>query len=106
TMVALMNSEAELRRDPAMRKQLEQRAKELDECSIPEIKRIRKTSLRITGKVVAINAGGWAIYIVPLIWLRDILSRTVTLLKRLVLLPETEFERVMPSRSNAGTVAC
>ena len=79
-----------------MKARLDARAKVLDACRIPDVKRIRDESLKVGSTAFQVNAGGWAFYMVPLLACQNAIRKVTKLMRGLVLLPETEVARVLP----------
>jgi hypothetical protein len=59
-------AEQESRRDPEFKKRAEERSRVLDDCNIPDARRIRNKSLEIATKAVFVNSGANGLYLVPI----------------------------------------
>lgn len=64
-LATISQIENEIKRDPELQKRAELRLAALDDCEFPEAKRIRRASIAIASKALAVNSGGWLIYVVP-----------------------------------------
>jgi hypothetical protein len=63
----LMAVEQELRRNPLLRTQVEARARILDGCTSRRARAIRARSVQIATTALAVNSGGWFIYVLPVV---------------------------------------
>jgi hypothetical protein len=59
-------AEHESRRDPEFRKRAEDRARILDDCDIPDARRIRSKSVEIATKALLVNSGASGLYLIPI----------------------------------------
>ena len=64
-VVVVLLIERESRSNPAGRRDVEARMASLDQCDIPDVRRIRAQSMRIAMRAVAINNGGLLLYTLP-----------------------------------------
>ncbi|WP_026641157.1 hypothetical protein [Bordetella petrii] len=68
TIFNLIAARRVLDSDPDVRKRVNDRLGSLDKCNMPEVIGLRKRMTRLSIKAAAINAAGWWIYIVPVVW--------------------------------------
>lgn len=57
--------ESEIKRNPELRRLAEARTLILDDCRFEDARQVRRASLEIASRALAINAGGWFVYVVP-----------------------------------------
>ena len=93
----LSRIETEIKRDPAMQKRAEERSRILDDCQLEEARKIRHQTLRLASVALALNSGGWFVYIVPTlaivaVWfgLSGYVSSFQGRIKTVIAIPETD----------------
>ena len=103
-IATLSRIETEMKRDPAMQKRVEERSRILDDCSLQEAKNIRYSSVRLASVALALNSGGWLIYIVPPLaivaaWfgLSGYVSSFERRIKAIVAIPEADINKLAPA---------
>jgi hypothetical protein len=97
----LAAAKQELRRNPDLRKQVEQRARILDACDIPEVIQVRQQILRIATQALLVNHGAWCIYVLPAAFAYFSLSSLKRLIATTVSLPKPDLFRIAPSAGHA-----
>ena len=99
----LARIETAMKRQTGLKKRAEERSRILDDCDLDEAKAIRYASLRLASTALAVNSGGWLIYIIPPLaivaaWFG--LSRYVSTFKRrikaVVAIPHFDMNKVAP----------
>jgi len=88
--------ERELRANPELREQIEARSRMLDDCNIPQVREIRYRSLQVAVKAFAVNSGGWAIYLLPLVLPFLGYSKIKKAVKASISLSELDLNKVAP----------
>ncbi|MCD0495894.1 hypothetical protein LP085_03430 [Achromobacter sp. MY14] len=73
---------------PEIKKQVQGKLNSLDSCKIKEVVDLRKRMTRLSIKAAAIDAAGWWIYIVPVIWAVACVSRSKKLLRLVLAAPK------------------
>jgi hypothetical protein len=84
----------ELRRDPVLRARAEARGRMLDGSGSAAVRRVRQRTLDLAAKAVAINSGGWCIFIVPLALVRVGMRRLGRAIAASVSLSNGELRRI------------
>jgi hypothetical protein len=54
-------------RNPELREKVERQERMLDTCGVPELRDLRRRSLVIATRALAVNHGGWCIYGIPMV---------------------------------------
>ena len=99
TLVAV---EYELRRNPLLRTQVDARARILDGCTSRRARAIRARSVQLATAALAVNSGGWLIYVLPLLLLVVGYSRVRQLIASALTLSESYLVRVPGRRPAIG----
>ena len=99
----LARIEAEMKRHPEMRRRAEERSRTLDDCDLEEAREIRCESLKLASKALAVNSGGWLVYILPPLavaaaWfgLSSYVSSFKRRIKAVIAIPQSDIRRVAP----------
>jgi hypothetical protein len=103
-VVTLATLQREIRRRPDLRDRVELRARLLDSCGVPQAQRIRQRSLVIATKAIAVNSGGWCVFLVPPALAYLGIYRLRTLVKASVSLSEWDLSRVVPPQERGPAV--
>jgi hypothetical protein len=98
----LMALEFELRRNPLLRAQVDARARVLDGCTSHHARAIRARSVQIATIALAINSGGWFIYVLPVLLLAVGYAKVKRLIASSLALSESYLARVPDRRSVIG----
>jgi hypothetical protein len=85
--------------DPALQRRVAKRRELLDACPAVEVRTIEKETFEAMDKALAINCGGWIVWIVPIAVAAITASKCKELLKSLMFVPSGEVNRVCPSQS-------
>jgi hypothetical protein len=95
--------ESEMRKNPELQKCSEERIRTLDDCTLEEAKKIRYQTLRLAFVALALNSGGWFLYVVPpltigAIWfgLSSYVSSFKRRIKAVIAIPHSELNKVAP----------
>ncbi|MEJ1962626.1 MAG: hypothetical protein WDO56_14215 [Gammaproteobacteria bacterium] len=64
-VVTLTAVEFEIRRNPALRELAESRTMMFQSCGVDALRDLRRRSLRLAARAVAVNSGAWCIFVVP-----------------------------------------
>jgi hypothetical protein len=88
--------DAELQRDPELRKRSEARCKVMDDCDVAEARLIRRKCNLIGMKALAVNSGGWSIYILPGVFVLVGLSELKRRIKAVLSISESDFAKAAP----------
>lgn len=110
-LATLGRIEAEMKRNPELQKQSDERSLILDDCCLEEAKVIRYASLRIAFAALAVNSGGWFIYIVPplsiVFGLKSYFSSFRRRIKAVVAIPQAEINKFAPASTDLSVgLAC
>jgi hypothetical protein len=99
--------EAEMKRNPELRRLVEERSRILDDCALEEAKGIRYASLRLASVALAVNSGGWFIYVVPPLammagWfgLSGCVSSFKRRIKAVLAIPQADINKVAPESAD------
>jgi hypothetical protein len=87
----------EMTRNPALRKEIEQRGRMLEGCAVPEAIEIRERLVRIACRALLVNHGAWCIYVVPVAFGCFGFGNARRLIGAAVSLPVSELSRIMPN---------
>ena len=96
---ALYQTNKYFEKNPKANSKVETRKKYLDESSLQEVKDIYKENVRLFLLTIAINSGGWIIYIVPAIFIAFIYESIKNVIKKMVFLPENDFEKIVAHKT-------
>jgi hypothetical protein len=110
-LATLGRIEAEMKRNPQLQKQSDERSRILDDCGLEEAKAIRYASLRIAFSALAVNSGGWFIYAVPTLsivfGLKSYFSSFRQRIKAVVAIPQAEINKFAPASTDPSLgMAC
>lgn len=106
TMIAVLHrydiatfvaAELRYRRDPAFRKRIDSRASSLDDCGIPQAQSIRRRSVELIARAIAVNSGMLCAPLYPFALMGVGFSTLQKGLSKLAVLSRWEFERVAPA---------
>lgn len=89
----LARIEVEFQRDPELRKRTEARCKVMNDCDVAEARLIRRKCNRIGVKALAVNSGGWSIYILPGVFVLVGLSEFKRRIKAALAISESDFAK-------------
>ena len=103
-IATLSRIEAEMKSDPALKRRADERSRILDDCQLEEARKIRHQTLRLASVALALNSGGWFVYIVPTlaivaVWfgLSGYVSSFQGRIKTVIAIPETDINRFAPA---------
>ena len=83
-----------VRENPELRRRVESRKRAFDQ---PSVRDTAKRIERVSVIALIVNAGGWAVYVIPLV-LSWVLARRLTgMIRSLLSAPSDEYERLSPS---------
>jgi hypothetical protein len=102
-LAALVTIARELRSNAELRDLVATRAKALDDCPIPDARKIRYESCRIAAYAVAVNNGAWTLFVAPVAAAYIGFSAIKSLIRQATSLPERDIQRAIPS-SSAGSL--
>lgn len=95
--------ESEMKRNPELQKRAEERSRTLDDCTLEEANKIRYQTLRLASVALALNSGGWFLYVVPplaivAMWfgLSSYVSSFKRRIKAIIAIPQSELDKVAP----------
>ncbi len=88
-VVEVARALAKVGKDQELRERLESRVKALDSCDVPEIKALWIKIARRAVKIVEVNSGGWAFYLIPIALFNVCLKKLYQIAKALVSLPSS-----------------
>jgi hypothetical protein len=86
-----------IERDESLISRLEKREAAISNCKVKEIQEIKNKLGIISIKAFVANTAGSFVYIVPVLYLWHFSHRIFGSIKKLVLIPEQEIEKAMPS---------
>jgi hypothetical protein len=95
-VVTLIRLEAKLRRNPRIRERSEARCAALDECDLADVRVIRRKCNEMGVAALAVNSGGWVIYILPLVFLLIGFSALKRRITAVLSLSEKDFAKMAP----------
>jgi hypothetical protein len=81
--------------DKELQKLMEKRKKLIDECPIPEIKKIRNQLFQIVEFVFAFNTAMWFIYLLPVFGVALFFKTIKNTMKALVCVPSQRFDEIV-----------
>lgn len=90
---------AELERDPELKERVEARSRIMDDCNIPRARALRHLSLRIAKKAFIVNAGGWAVFLVPVAIVSMGYAQLKAVAKAVASMSEPELAKALPAHS-------
>jgi hypothetical protein len=93
------------KQDAAFRARVEARASVLDGSDMPEFLEIRKRSIRIALEALAVNSGGWIVYLIPVLFAVSFYSRVKILVRAFASISGPDLCRIERGTA-AGRVAC
>jgi hypothetical protein len=79
-----------------LRENVERRRREVERCTDPGFIKARKRMAMLAIRSFVINAGAWAIYIVPVVLVIAFASRCIALVKDLLSTPEQVVQQLAP----------
>ena len=97
TVSARATTELRHDRDAELRQRVDARMAMLRECSNPQIKKIFDEASSVIEEAFIVNMGGWMFYLVPVAILWVCLGQLKTLASELLVLPEKDSRRLLPS---------
>lgn len=98
----LVTIEHELRHNPLLRAQADACARILDACTSRRARAIRARSVQIAMAALAVNSGGWLIYVLPVLLLAVGYSRIKRLIASALTLSESHLVRAPDRRPAVG----
>lgn len=96
--VTIAATELRYRRDAAFRKRLDMRAAFLDGCNDPQVQSIRRRSIELMGRAVAVNSGMLCAPLYPLALMGIGFSALRKRLKKFATLSRRDLKRIAPDR--------
>jgi hypothetical protein len=93
--------EREVRRNPVLRSRAEAHASLLDASETPVVQDIWRRSLHLAATAVAVNSGGWCVFVVPLALARLGLRTVRRALRASVVLSGAELDHLVGTASTA-----
>jgi hypothetical protein len=87
----LARIEAELRRNSGLRQRSTARSKVMDDCDVAEARLIRRKCNQIGAAALVVNSGGWAIYVVPVLFVLAGFSELKRRIKAVLSISESDF---------------
>jgi hypothetical protein len=110
-LATLGRIEAEMKRNPELQQQSDERSQVLDDCDLEDAKLIRYASLRIAIAALAVNSGGWFIYVLPplslALGLKRYFSSFRQRIKAVVAIPQSEINKFAPASTDLSLgLAC
>jgi len=96
TISGLLYADSQIRNHVELQRRIEERNDLIANCQIPKVKEIeRQASTLVAGAFLA-NSGGWFIYLLPIALTWASFSGLFQLLKRILVIKESEFEVIVP----------
>ena len=86
----------EIGRNPELREKVERRERMLDTCGVPELRDLRRRSLVIATRALAVNHGGWCIYGIPMVLGYLSLRKMGALIRATASLSKPDLFRIAP----------
>jgi hypothetical protein len=102
-LATLWALEQQLQSDRVLRERMEMRARTLDDCAIPEVALIRRNTITIAARAIAVNNGICALCAVPFLAAFWGLAKLKRLIRESIALPEPDIQRAIPSSSAADS---
>ena len=97
-IAAIIAAEFRYHRDPGFRIRIETRATILDDCDLPEAQSIRRRSVDLIARAIAVNSGMLCVLLYPLALMGIGLSTLNRHLRKFAALSRRELESVAPDR--------
>jgi hypothetical protein len=91
-----------IEKDAALKERLIARQKILDDCTIPELRGIRKKSIELSVVALGVNSGMWAIYVIPAMAVGGIYKSIERRIKALISLSEIDLQKIAPEVHQNG----
>lgn len=92
TLVAVTQ---EMRRNTALRRQVDLRVQELDACASPEVRAVWRDIRSVATRALLVNHGGWFIYVLPLAPSCFVLRHLGQVIKASASVPKPELFRIL-----------
>lgn len=97
-IAAIVAAELRYQRDPGFRLRVDRRATILDDCDLPEAQSIRRSSVDLIARAIAVNSGMLCVLLYPLAFMGIGLSTLQRHLRKFAALSRRELESVAPDR--------
>lgn len=97
-VAAIIAAELRYRRDPEFKRRVDARAAILDDCNIPQAQNIRRRSLHLIARAIAVNSGMLCAPLFPFALMGIGLSTLQKRLRKFSALSRRELESVAPER--------
>lgn len=94
TYQLLERSAALLRENSVLRDEVARRMQTLNSCKLEEYVSIRKESSQLVLRTMALNSGGWIVYLVPIVYSWIIGEKIFKSAQRLSAMPSEQVERL------------
>jgi hypothetical protein len=95
-VAAIVSVELRYRRDPEFRERVDARAMVLDDCGTPQARSIRRRSVRLIARAIAVNSGMLCAPLYPLALMGVGLATLQKCLRKFAALSRRELETVAP----------
>jgi hypothetical protein len=97
-VAAIVAAELRYRRDPDFRRRVEARAAILEQCNLPQAQSIRRRSVQLLGRAIAVNCGMLCAPLFPFVLMGIGVSTLRKHLRKFSALSRRELESVAPER--------
>lgn len=82
--------------DEKLRRKSERFDQLISDCAVPEVETIRQKHLKLIGRALLINTGGWFVYLIPIFIAIFYAGRVMAQLKPVFALPENDINKIVP----------